>query len=489
MSTNDHSDDFGGAEEPLSNDQPFRVRYRVTPDRVRLCADCEGDMGDLQAIAEFILSRLKTFGLERLPNQYSIYRKLQEASRSSTELTDVAIVEGVAPTESVDGRLDWSQDFFAEGFVYDETSDQIDYRKRAGERNVVAGQLLATLIAPIPGEAGKDFQGTKIPARRPLQRRVRVGCNIRHDEATSTYYSEIEGRIRWGNGVLAVDDLYRIEGDVGLESGDISHSGAVLVGHDVLAGTRIEAVGDVEVMGVVEAAHIQTGGALIVHGGITGAHGARIVAGGSITARYILDAHVQSGGDITVDREILQSVVLTRGAVRVQRGRIVGGKITALGGVIAAKIGSEALIKTDIQVGEDYCLAGLLEIIHKKIATTKENAVRIHSVIDPLRGNVMQVAEGRRKNIETLIEQVMLMDNLLLELREEEAELVADSNAAKNTNIIALRQLYPDVSMTLDGLHFLSKDVYTGPVRPVNTVEGLRIAMTNVLTLRRAKQQ
>ena len=100
----------------------------------------------------------------------------------------------------------------------------------------------------------------------------------------------------------------------------------------------------------------------------------------------------------------------------------------------------------------------------------------------------MHTDEGRREKIETLIEQVTLMENLLVELREEEAELKADSYAAKNTNVIALRNLYPDVHVTMHGEHFHSKDVYTGPVRLLHSTEGLRVATSNMVSLRRAKQ-
>ena len=87
-----------------------------------------------------------------------------------------------------------------------------------------------------------------------------------------------------------MDEVYHVPGNVDIETGHIKHPGAVLVDGDVLAGARVEADGDIEVRGTVEASYIHTGGSLTVHGGIAGMGEGTVKAAGSVYAKYILEA-------------------------------------------------------------------------------------------------------------------------------------------------------------------------------------------------------
>ncbi len=136
---------------------------------------------------------------------------------------------------------------------------------------------------------------------------------------------------------LSVDEVYTIQEDVSVETGDISHIGAVVVNRDVLNGAKIDAVGNIEVHGTVENAEIRTKGHLTVRGGIRQSEGYKIVAEGSIHAMYILGGDIKAKKDIVVTREIVNVDLRTLGAVMVSRGRIVGGKTVALRGIYVGR--------------------------------------------------------------------------------------------------------------------------------------------------------
>ena len=120
--------------------------------------------------------------------------------------------------------------------------------------------------------------------------------------------------------------MYEIRGDVDFSSGNINFIGDVTISGGVTSGFEVKAGGDIEVDGVVESARVESGGNITLHKGIAGAEKGMIQADGAITARFIENARVMAGGDVTVSDAIIQSIVWSGASVRCEgkRGTIVG---------------------------------------------------------------------------------------------------------------------------------------------------------------------
>lgn len=146
--------------------------------------------------------------------------------------------------------------------------------------------------------------------------------------------------MRFTDGTLSVDEVYQVTGHVGMASGNIHHPGSVTVTGDVLAGSVIDAEGDVVIGGVIEEALITCGGNLTVGGGILGGEHQIIRAGGNIEAKFINESDVAAGGDIVVAKQISHSRVRSLGSVKVPKGRIAGGTTIALLGIRMGTAGS-----------------------------------------------------------------------------------------------------------------------------------------------------
>ncbi len=454
------------------------LRLRVSKDMMRVLVDCSLDGKDFEEIAGVIVSKLRSFGIAKPPTHNVVVQWLCDQARMGGVLEGAVLVEGVPLVPPVDGVIDWAGDFFNQGFVLDESSDRVDFRNHAGQRNVKREQLLATIVAPQKGKNGRDVRGQIIRARKPKLPKIRLGCNVRVDEGSSTYYSEIDGRIRWHRNFLSVDERFEIEGDVGLDTGNISHSGSVIVHRDVLEGARLEAIGDIEVFGVVESAHVQTGGSLVVHGGITGAVGSHIIAAGGVSALYIIDANVQAGEDVVVDREIVQSTVQTRGAIYMPRGRVVGGQLVALGGIDVGQVGSAASVPTEVIAGEDYCLEGQLLSVRTRTKRTAANVEKIHATLEPLRGKVSALSDEKKAVVTKLLEQVNMMEASLRALAGEEDELRRETQERENHTVLIRNTLFSDSRIGAHGEMFVAKETHKGPVSPVKSPDGLRMQVT-----------
>src|SRR5690606_10724322 len=121
------------------------------------------------------------------------------------DIHDVPIVEGTPPAPPVHGRIEWVADFFSTGFVIDEATGRADYRQRAAQRSVEAGQLLARIIPPEEGREGTDVFGQRVPPEKPRPAKLRAGPHVRIDETTGMVYAEVTGRIRLNDGLVTVD--------------------------------------------------------------------------------------------------------------------------------------------------------------------------------------------------------------------------------------------------------------------------------------------
>lgn len=455
-------------------------RLRIAKDRMRVTLDCDTEGRNVEELAAAVLERLSKFHLSRPPSIERLQTSIRQAAAQSPRLDGAEILIGTLPKEPMDGRIEWSADFFNPGFEVDEATGRINFRRRIGNRNVAQGQLLATVVEPVSGTNGIDLQGSVVRVRKPRRCKIRAGENVEADASGLNYFATLAGRIRWHKELLSVDRTFEIQGDVGLETGDISHDGAVLVHGDILHGSRLEAVGDIEVMGTIEGAQVQTGGALFVHGGITGNEHTRIVAAGGVQARFILDAQILAGGDITVENEVVHSSLSTRGAVYVPNGRVVGGEINALGGVDAGQIGSPASVPTTVIAGEDHSIEGQVTILRNKLRLATENVEKVHNTLAPLRGKIANLPEKSKVALRTLLGNLPAMEEAVEALKESIVEAYAESRALACPVILVRSRLFPESRLRMHHESLHVREEVPGPVRPILVEGRLRLAATHM---------
>ncbi|MBL7646511.1 MAG: DUF342 domain-containing protein [Candidatus Hydrogenedentes bacterium] len=455
-------------------------RLMMSKDRMQVTLDCDTQGRNLDELAAAVLARLSRFHLSKPPSIEKLQASIHEAASRTPQFVGVEILSGTLPRPPVDGRIEWSADFFNPGFELDEATGRINFRRRIGNRNVAEGQLLATVVEPVSGTNGVDLQGSVVRVRKPRRCKIRAGENVEADAAGLNYFATVAGRIRWHKEVLSVDLTFEIQGDVGLETGDISHEGAVLVHGDILPGSRLEAVGDIEVMGTIDGAQVQTGGALHVHGGITGNEHTRIVAACGVQARFILDAHILAGGDVTVESEVVHSTVSTRGAFYVPRGRIVGGEINALGGVDVGQIGSPASVPTMVIAGEDHSIEGQIAILRNKLRLATENVDRVHNTLAALRGKIANLPEKSKTALRTLLGNLPAMEAAVVDLKEAITDAYAESHALARPVILVRLRLYPESRLRIQQETLHVREEVPGPVRPILVERRLRLAATHM---------
>lgn len=445
--------------------QDFNLR--VSGDCMAVLLDCALPAGDMEPLLNRIEMGLASLSVANTPGREQLKEWLRQASDKGPLLLNAVLMEGLKPIPSENGYVEWAQDFFNSSFAVDEKTGAIDYRERVGKAMVEEGQLLARATRPIEGRNGHDVFGKSIPVESPKQARIVAGQNVRVEKNDDGFFfhSRIKGRIRWAENTLSVDEVYRIPGSVGIETGHVNHPGAVLVEGDVLAGSRLEAEGDVEVMGTVEAADIQAGGNLTVRRGITGVGSGGIKVGGSVHAKFILEAEIEANEDIVIESEIVQSKVKTRGSLTIFSGRLVGGMAMALGGIVVGQAGSDGLVPTLLVAAEDYSLEEKLAKAKTGIPKFTKDLERIHKTVDPLMAREKALSPKQREAATELLARAAEMEVEIKKLRSEIDDLDVESRSRAKPHILIRRRIYPETTLRIKNRSLNITEPVDGPVR------------------------
>ena len=238
----------------------------------------------------------------------------------------------------------------------EDATGRVDYKDLDLIENVVVGQLLAEKIPAQPGKFGRNLYGMMLPANdgRDIELKQGKGTILSEDRTRLT--AEVNGQVLYTLGRLSVETVYRINGDVGIKTGNVTFLGSIIITGNVEDNFHVKAAGNIEIFGTVQKSVVEADGDIIVRQGITGREEARIEStGGNIVAKFIQNATCITDKDILVQEGIMHSNLMAGGRVlcKGKRAQIVGGTIQATKLIAAKIIGSPANPQTDLIVGNN----------------------------------------------------------------------------------------------------------------------------------------
>lgn len=207
-------------------------------------------------------------------------------------------------------------------------------------------------------EAGKELppmQGQVVKWEIPEKLKLTDVCSEGLTVLAGEYpvvVSAKKGMLVAGEKKLRVSGLYEISGDVSNRTGNIETPASVLIMGNVSHGVTIVSGGDVEVRGLVEEASIRAAGSIVAKGGFTGGAAGKLSAGKDMFCQFVQGGTVEAAGNIVVDGSAMNANIFC-GKKLVIRGSgfLVGGKAIVREGVDAARVGSEAAVSTEIEMG------------------------------------------------------------------------------------------------------------------------------------------
>ena len=311
---------------------------------------------------------------------------------------------------------------------------RVDLRELGTFVTVKVGDVLMVKVPPTPGVPGTNIHGQVLPVIPGADADFAEDLEgvQRHPRDRNTLVAAVAGRpIILDNGV-SVDTNLEIK-NVDISTGNLHFAGDVTIRGDVRAGCCVVATGSVTVGGTVEAATVEAGGDIIVElgaigrgevrdeNGILNPSAAVLRAGGSIQARYLYNALVESGRDVSIAEAVTHSEIhakhcVTVGAEGAKKGHLIGGRVVAEDRIQVQVLGSPAHVKTFVEVGAAAEVVHAHNEIAEQLEKKMEDQEKLHVLEE-------QLKERPRPDLKERIERATA------KLQAEIAELTAKADA------------------------------------------------------------
>jgi len=460
---------------------PNRISVRV--DKQRLAAYiCIEHLDPTAGVSASSIEKLiSDAGIEiTAETRDTVQSVVRQAENVGIEGRAFFLTAGTPAEEGRDGRIIWRVPYSGKPLARMTADGRVDYRELGLITNVAAGQLIFEVVPPTPGRIGTDVLGRTIHPRPGRPVRVRKGRGVRVAEDDRHYYAEVDGRVVFEGGLIMVEPVFEVRGDVDYSVGNIDFNGAVKVLKSVLEGFVVKATGPIEVLGHVEAAELVSGNDIVIHGGVNGKRRGKIRAAGSISARYLNEADVEAGGDIVVQKSVSKSAARCRGNFFAENGAVKGGGIMALGNVSVGILGSEMGVVTQVTVGVEYELAAELAHIGAEIAELEKARNRITAGIGPYLDDPSKrdALDGEaRQAVDRLARQAEQYQESIDELSAKRDALAERLSESRKSRITVSRRLEAGVVARIGRYSRRVDESLVGPLELVPDVHGKTLAI------------
>ncbi len=329
---------------------------------------------------------------------------LRQVAGSKAPVRDVAIARGQPAVPGRDAKIDFKFKAHKVAGTLIEGTDRIDFKERGTLQVVKQGQLLARKNPPTKGKSGTDVFGVTLPAEAGKDHKLTASGKAEESEDGLCYTASADGVVSLvGDSKIGVCQQYEIPGDVDYGTGNLKMDGSLKIMGWVRTGFTVRATGDILIERGIEDAVVEAGGNLEVHGGILGHEHSRVQAAGDVQAHFVGNGHVRAGGDVAVRDSVMHSQVWARGRMDVTSGRgcIIGGAVSAVKGLVANQLGSDAAVKTRVSAGIEDVIRNRLAAYEREVALYRRNKKKVALSLASLakqakRSGAAAMAEKRR---------------------------------------------------------------------------------------------
>ncbi|MDH4127423.1 MAG: FapA family protein [Spirochaetota bacterium] len=380
----------------------------------------------------------------------------------------VLIAEGKPPQQGDNAKIEYKFHIDQKDFTFEEDeTGKIDYKNRDIVQNVVAGQVLAVKTSATLGIPGRTITNNRIDAQNGDDITFEAGKNTVLSENGLEVIAQIAGRAVLLAGVVSVDPIYEIKGDVDLNTGNIIFLGTVVVKGSILDGFTVKAAGNIEVKGTIGKAEVESDNEIIVGQGILGKEGGKIKAGTNVYAKFIENGNVIAGNDIIIKEEILHSKVDAGGRIicHGKKGTITGGRVRAGFEISAKYLGSQAYTDTFLEAGVDPKYKEKLNKLEEERELSEDQLSKITANISTLQKmkDSGTITEEKRVMLDRMIRAKKEFELQFSEILEDIAELknYLDSLDTKG-KISAKMNVFPGVDLNIKNANFVVKNDFKG---------------------------
>lgn len=431
--------------------------FKVKISKDKLAVDIDFfplDENDLDNLSDVVLSKLHELDITDI-NTNAIQEALVKVVDTNNSVLDVNVAKGIPSENGKDAWVDYyvktEQDFRPKT-----TKDGgVDFHELSVIEFVEENQKLALYHPPEDGEDGIDVFGKTISSIKGKSTSLPGGENTRPSpENKNLYVAKTAGVVSVKQGVVNVNPVYTIKGDVDFHTGNINNKGAIVIKGDVKSGFEVESSDKIEIDGCVEDAVIKSCGDIVIKRGFVGTGNGTIHSKGNVNIAFVRNQSVFSDQSILVAREVVDSNLYAGKKIQVggRKMSIIGGYSIAGEEIEVETLGNEYEATTKVEVGYDYRLDEEIKNNNLIIADLEEELKKINMDIQKLqRWNSIPSTDQKLVAFkERQTEIVLLLKHLPEENQKLEKKRLTPSKA-----FVKVKQLvYPGVEIIINRQHF-----------------------------------
>ncbi|MBN2212493.1 MAG: DUF342 domain-containing protein [Sedimentisphaerales bacterium] len=466
---------------PLVNNQMY---VKVSDDRMEAVLELKGGAPEAAPTVSTVIEEIDKLGLALDHEEINpLIEKFVAELEKGTVPQPVVIARGKPPVHDEHGKLeklyekektDETQSTeSADSTESTESTDSTEPAETAAtehqshyERSsiiaVTKGDALLKIIPPVSGEDGMDVYGKVVPHKLGREVRVVLGKNVTRQG--DTVYAAESGKVDLNGDKISIETKLEVNGNVDFSIGNIKFPGEVVICKNVLDLFKVHGDDCVTVQGVIEAAEVHANKILHAVGGMAGKEKGKFSAGEKITSKYITNAEVKCGGDVQVMTEIVNCNLVCDGKVMVERGPLVGGHIVARGGVEVKDLGSEAGIKTLLEVGADDALRRRVLEVAPEVKQKRAKIEKVRSIVEPLLANQKHLTNDQKEKATELLYTASELEDSVNALIEEISQAYAASQEKVVAEVRINERAYPGVTIRFPHLEVRITKELRGPV-------------------------
>ena len=365
---------------------------------------------------------------------------------------DVVIAEGKKPVDGHNGFYTFTlptEDMRAKPVIL--ADGTADYRNSLKLAVVDEGDLIATYTPATMGQYGYDLftdMLKPVPGRDlpPIH-----GHGVASNEKHTEYRAQYAGHITKEENTVNIEKLLRINGDLGLEVGNIHFIGDVEVCGDVRPGMTIETNGCIFVHGHVSSCTLIAGKNIVIDKGIQGKEDCLIKAGGNVACRFVESCRIESEGTVYA-KSVINSTVFARNQILVNSGEgvVLSSYLRGLLGIQVKEAGND-IGTTVLQSGiprEELARAHSLEQEVKEMEFKLQTFDLHYTVLSRMKTRTEKTEDMMRQ----LLKAKIILGSQLKKLHEELDPLQEIAELAKDHNSIRISGIAHDgIRIRIDG--------------------------------------
>lgn len=329
----------------------------------------------------------------------------------------------------------------------DGSVDMRDFGKLA---SVQPGALLIKQQPATPGQEGYTVLGDTLAANPGENHALVAGEGT---EISKTNPMELLANIAGVpveiNNGMRVDDIFTVN-DVSVKTGHIDFEGSVVVSSNIEPGMRVNATGDITVLGVVESGELTAGGNISVRQGLIGHQRAedkslscRLSCKGDVHASHSQYCYIEAN-NILLDRQAGHCSMKAKNTIQIGQselpnGKLFGGEVLDATKLIAGKIGNESGAKMTINLASSAVdMTRDIDKLFSKLSDTNEQVDSLQAALE--KANLIKDIDKKKQLINKIgatqlhySQQAEQLETRLTSLEEELNNLLNQTSLTVNT--------------------------------------------------------